>query len=99
MKRSPVKLKTFLPDKNEKSTDILMNDTVKEMQSVDFVVKNLVRQEVDIAKLTSIMPEQLDNLKAEVVDLQKSCKIRTNSDNPFSTREGLLLDPSGSIKI
>ena len=56
-------------------------------------------QELNIAKLTSIIPEQMISPKAKVVNLQKSCKIRTNSDNPLSKREGLLLDPSGSIKI
>ena len=33
------------------------------------------------------------NLKAKLVNLQKSCKIR------ISKREALLVDPSGSIKI
>ena len=101
MKKSPVKIKRFLPDRNEDSTDILMNEKVviQELPSIDFERKELVPEELNIAKLSSIMPEQIIDLKAKVINLQKSGKIRTNSDNPLCKREGLLLDPSGSIKI
>eukprot|EP00794_Sanderia_malayensis_P017179 gene17179-18908_t len=100
-KQSPVKIKKFILDKDENSTDILVNDklVIEEVESVDFQRKQLIPTELTIEKLTAIAPEQIITLKAKVINLQKVSKGKINTDNLLTKREGLLLDPSGCIKL
>ena len=99
--KSPVKIKKFMPDKNPHSSDILMNDAVviEELQTLDFTYRSIIPQEMNIGKLSSLTPNQLLTLKAKVIKLQKPAEINQNSDNPLTKREGLLIDPHGTIKI
>ena len=101
MKKSPVKIRKFMLDKKEGSTDILMNDKVQldELDSVDFERREIVPQGLTISGLLNIMPEQLIDLKAKVISLQKPSTVKANTDNPLRKQEGLLIDPTGSIKV
>eukprot|EP00794_Sanderia_malayensis_P001490 gene1490-1649_t len=104
MKKSPIKLKKFIRDKKKDSTDILMNEkvVVEELSPSDiqFEHRETVSQEdLDIMKLSNILPEQLVTLKAKVINLQKQEEINTNTGAVLTKREALLLDPSGTIKI
>lgn len=45
------------------------------------------------------MAEQLIHLKAKVINLQTPRRVRENTDNPLMKREGLLLDPTGTVKV
>eukprot|EP00794_Sanderia_malayensis_P021336 gene21336-23411_t len=101
MKKSPVKIKKFIDDRKQDSNDILMNDKVmlEELDSVYFERREPVPEGLIISGLTTIMPEQLVNLKAKVINLQKPSSVNTNTDNPLQKQEGLIIDQTGSIKI
>eukprot|EP00794_Sanderia_malayensis_P008351 gene8351-9253_t len=101
MKKSPVKIKKFIDDRKQVSNDILMNDKVmlEELDSVYFERREPVPEGFIISGLTTIMPEQLVNLKAKVINLQKPSSVNINTDNPLQKQEGLIIDQTGSIKI
>ena len=90
-----------MSDKKEGSTDILMNDKVllEELDSVDFERREIVPKGLTISGLLNIMPEQLIDLTAAVISLQKPSNVKANTDNPLRKQEGLLIDPTGSIKV
>ena len=52
-----------------------------------------------IRGLLSIMPEQLIDLKAKVISLRKPSNVKANTDTLLRKQEGLLIDPTGSIKV
>ncbi len=66
-----------------------MNDKliVQALSSVGFRRKELVPEISNIAKLNSIMPEPMVYLKANVINLQKTVKMKPKSDNPLLKRE------------
>ena len=100
MKKSPVKVRHVLPDNNKDSTNILMNDkvVVEEVDGITFERKQIIPDILNIAKLYNITPEQMIDLEAKAINLQKPGTVKMNTDNPLTKREGLLIDPSGSIK-
>ena len=99
MKKSPVKVRHVLPDNNKDSTNFLMNDkvVVEEVDGITFERKQIIPDILNIAKLNNITPEQMIDLEAKAINLQKPGTVKMNTDNPLTKREGLLIDPSGSI--
>ena len=69
-------MKRFLPDKNETSTRILINGNVlvQELQAVNFTRKDLVPVELNMAKLPSIMPEQMIKKKQKLSTFSRAVR-------------------------
>jgi hypothetical protein len=73
-KSSPIKMRKFVHDKKEGSTDILLSDNVEidQLQSTDvtFTKTELVPADLNLSMLSMIAVNQLITLKAKVVNLQ-----------------------------
>lgn len=97
-KSSPVKIRKFMHDRNEQSTDILMSQyvVIEELQPEDvpFSKQELLPSDLNV----SISLLQQINLKGKLIHLGEVETVNT----PHSTLkkcDGLLVYPSGSIKI
>ncbi len=70
----PIKIKRFMKDKKEGSSDILMSDLVGlellTPKAVTFEKKNLVPSDVNLSMLSTISPQQLISVKAKLIGLR-----------------------------
>jgi hypothetical protein len=99
---TPVKIRKFMHDRKEGSTDILMSEyvIVEELkpEDVPFSKEELLPSDLNVSMLASISPQQLISLKAKLIHVGEVETVKT----PHSTLrkcDGLLVDPSGSVKI
>lgn len=101
-KSAPIKIKKFMDDKKEGSSDILMGDFVSvellAPEDVDFEKKNLIPTDLNLSMLPSISPQQLITLKAKVICLQDAQMINTPQSS-LKKADGVLVDQHGTVKI
>ena len=98
----PVKIKKFMNDKKEGSTDILMGDFVNlellTPKDIAFQKKNVVPTDLNLSMLSSISVQQLITLKAKVIGLQDAQIVNTPQSS-LKKADGVLVDECGTVKI
>lgn len=101
-KSVPVKIRKFMNDKKEGSTDILMGDFVNvEMlapEDIDFEKKDILPPDLNLSMLPLITVQQLLSLKAKVVCLN-AVEMVTTPQCSLKKVDGVLVDEYGSVKI
>lgn len=99
---SPIKVKKFLKDKKEGSTDILLghNAVINQCESgeLSFVKEEIITSALNLSMLPMISNNQLVNLKAKVVRLEKPQTVKLE-DRALQKVNGVLVDPHGSVSI
>ena len=101
-KSTPIKIKKFVHDKKEGSTDILMSDNVVidhlEVKEVSFPRKDLVPNSLNLSMLGTISLHQLITVKGKIIGLQQPQKVKM-PECVLNKVDALLVDPHGSVKI
>ena len=101
-KSSPVKIRKFLPDKREGSTDILISDDVNidplQCSDMNFEREALVPGNVNLSMLCIVSPNQLLTGKAKIVNLQEP-ELVSMGKPMFKKMDAFLIDQHGSVNI